>query len=318
MTSALLVLSTFFALACHFSTGEEGARSVASPTISNYTTCTKGDFGDGHQCTSTCTATTTGLYEWHWIYYANDPSENVTIYEGVTRTDDPDENSTEIALTMSNYSAGVYRCWYHYLDPEEIVLMDFRVDPTQNGILLNESCVNSTQCLSLDATCDDGSCQCIDPYRYPMDAGTEMVACLKGVGPFEPCNADEQCIDAGDNYNCTDDTCKCMARYTYVAEVNRYLCLQPVDQGQPCRYQEECTLVDLQSWCYVGVCDCRDDYSFNATLHRCVNVTDSDVVPPSDDGLSFGAVVGIIVGSAAAVVVLFAFVVALFVCLRSR
>lgn len=322
----ILILTTYSGVVIGYLTKLTGTNSKEyGQVVYNSTECTKDNFTESGECSLVCTAHLENLYEWHWIYYINDTLENVTIYDGVNRADSPDSNCTQITLTLTNYSAGYYQCWYHYisttthLTTDEFEFENFQVDPEESGVTLKQSCHQSTQCLSLDATCKNNVCLCISPYLYPMDTSQGTLACLKGVGPFEPCNIDEQCITAGENYNCTNHICDCMATYTYVAEVNKYLCLMPVSEGETCRYQEECTLTDVSMWCYNNVCDCKDYYYFNVTLNQCINGSYyPNIYPDDDDGLSFGAIVGIIVGSAAAIVIFFAIIGLTIVILRSR
>jgi len=283
--------------------------------VYNFSNCTTEAFEQEKQCELACISENKYLYEWHWIYYIETPSENTTIYDGVNIVDVV-ENATgysQITLQLSNYNAGYYRCWFHfvYYSPpfNRYTEYDFKIDQTEAGDFLQ--CNTSDQCLSLDASCENSTCICQYPFDYPYDMPNYTLACLKGVGPFRPCDIDQQCSLAGDNYLCIDGICDCNpnSTYIYVGEVNQYLCLLPVPVGDLCEYSEECGLAMENTWCYNNICGCVDSYYYNDTMGYCINGT---IIIPYDDSdksdLTFGEVVGIVVGTVAVIAIVFAII----------
>lgn len=136
------------------------------------------------------------------------------------------------------------------------------------------------------------------PY-YTFD----FAATPPGLGIGEECDDASQCLAVFaycDTFNATSNdtaTCNCHGDYSvdFTDDIYTPACVEPANFDDNCQSDNQCSAISYMS-CINGKCGCSKGYSRDETSKICV--------VNSDDGLSPGAIAGIVIGSIAGVAII--------------
>ncbi|GAB6030591.1 hypothetical protein CHUAL_007452 [Chamberlinius hualienensis] len=225
------------------------------------TSCTPDDFVAGASCTLTCTSPSVPE-NWSWQYYGNSETSIVYIFDNTAFNVTGDGYTTSLKLTT--YNAGNYRCLFNLKAYN--MYYNFKIDAGAKGVNLNDVCTESTECLALDAICNDqtsasGTCHCPDNY-IPYDSNANTPSCLKKQEPDANCNTDAQCSKTNESYECVNYLCTCTGEYQNIkSQGNKLMCIAPIYLMDECHFDEECLLTADHSYCSdIQICDCSNGY----------------------------------------------------------
>ncbi|GAB6033589.1 hypothetical protein CHUAL_013592 [Chamberlinius hualienensis] len=249
------------------------------PSISGTRSCSSSDFDNGLPCTLSCdfqNSNQANLVNFQWRYYIQSSTDFVPITKGASfNLITPFRYRME--LSLSNYSAWNYNCWSEFFGNSSGVLYHiypnniFKISSETEYIALGSECTESEQCATLDASCSDQLCKCVEPNYIAINGSNNMtLACLSPAFPGDSCVNSRQCSEGANNYYCgISDTCDCGGIVMTIAKIDREECITKVQYGETCEYDEECVLADPQTFCNSDKCSCITDFYYDPYTHGC-------------------------------------------------